>query len=90
MKKQKLIYIDMDDVLCDYSSAYKDVVNQSPGIDFPQSLPGFFEKLLPLDGVIKSFKFLSAVMEAYILSAPSVYNPLCYTEKRLWVEEHLG
>ena len=26
----------------------------------------------------------------YILTAPSVRNPSSYTEKRLWVEEHLG
>ena len=26
----------------------------------------------------------------YILTAPSLYNPLSYTEKRLWVEDHLG
>ena len=26
----------------------------------------------------------------YILTAPSIYNPLCSTEKRLWVEQYLG
>ena len=26
----------------------------------------------------------------HILSAPSVFNPLCYTEKRLWVENYPG
>ena len=33
---------------------------------------------------------LSGDMEPYILTAPSVHNPLCYTEKRVWVEQHLG
>jgi len=90
MIKQKLTHIDMDGVLCDFSSAYKDVVEKNSEIIFPQSLPGFFENLLPIEGAIHSFKFLSTVMDVYILSAPSVHNPLCYTEKRLWVEEHLG
>lgn len=28
--------------------------------------------------------------EPYIATAPSIYNPLCYMEKRLWIERHLG
>jgi 5'-nucleotidase len=30
------------------------------------------------------------MLDVHILTAPSIYNPLCYTEKRLWVEDHLG
>jgi 5'-nucleotidase len=26
----------------------------------------------------------------YMLTAPSTKNPLCYTEKRVWVERYLG
>lgn len=26
----------------------------------------------------------------YILATPSLQNPLCYTEKRVWVEKYLG
>jgi 5'-nucleotidase len=29
-------------------------------------------------------------IDLYILTAPSVRNPSSYTEKRLWVGEHLG
>lgn len=29
-------------------------------------------------------------VDLYILTAPSVKNPLCYVEKREWVEKYLG
>ncbi|MBL4799464.1 MAG: hypothetical protein JKY50_18835 [Oleispira sp.] len=29
-------------------------------------------------------------VDLYILTAPSVRNPSSYTEKRIWVERHLG
>jgi len=28
--------------------------------------------------------------DPYILTAPSTKNPMSYTEKRVWVEKHLG
>lgn len=90
MTKQKLLYVDMDDVLCDYSGAFQKIKDQQPEVDFPQSVTGFFEHLEPLDDAINSFLELAEKMNVYILSAPSVFNPLCYTEKRIWVENYLG
>lgn len=29
-------------------------------------------------------------LDVYILTAPSVLNPLCYSEKRFWVVHNLG
>jgi 5'(3')-deoxyribonucleotidase len=37
-----------------------------------------------------SYLIASPDYEPYILTAPSVKNPLCYTEKRIWVEEKFG
>ncbi|NQZ87417.1 MAG: hypothetical protein HRT54_07525 [Colwellia sp.] len=52
----------------------------------------FFTHLDPILGDIESFSLLLASpnFDPYILMAPSIENPLCYTEKRLWVEECLG
>lgn len=82
----------MDDTLCDYTSAWKQHRNQHPSIKFPQSQPGFFENLVPLPGAIDSLNtlFKSECYECYILTAPSYMNPHSYTEKRLWIEKHLG
>ena len=80
----------MDDVLCNYTSAFKIIKAQQPEIEFPQSVPGFFENLEPKVDAVDSFFNLASRYDVHILSAPSVFNPLCYTEKRIWVEKYLG
>jgi 5'-nucleotidase len=89
---KKIVYIDMDDVLCDYASPCRAARLQSPSVTYPQSLPGFFENLLPIDGAIESVEMMLASehFDPYILTAPSTHNPLSYTEKRLWIERHFG
>jgi len=82
----------MDDVLCDYSHAHAKALIQNPSQGFPQSQHGFFENLAPIEGGLETVKHLkkSNNYEPYILTAPSERNPLSYTEKRLWIEKHLG
>ena len=87
---KKIIYVDMDGVLADYDKAFAEVKSHQPDVTYPQSLPQFFENLEPIDGAIDAFKELSEKHDVYILTAPSNRNPLSYTEKRLWVENHLG
>jgi len=87
-----IVYVDMDDVLCDYSTAHKSATMHDPEVLFPQSKQDFFLNLVPLPDAISTFEYLldSATFDPYILTAPSIENPLCYTEKRLWVEKYLG
>ena len=85
-----IIYIDMDGVLADYDKAFAEVKSHHPDVAYPQSLPQFFENLEPIDGAIDAFHKLSEQHDVYVLTAPSNRNPLSYTEKRLWVENHLG
>lgn len=87
-----IIYIDMDDVLCDYSTAFRAAVEQSPSIQFPQSQYGFFERLVPISGAVSTLQAIisSTNHDPYILTAPSTRNPWSYVEKRVWVERHLG
>lgn len=87
-----IIYIDMDDVLCDFTGAYNEALLRTPEIRYPQSQYGFYTNLAPIAGAIESVSELikSERFDPYILTAPSIYNPLCYTEKRLWVEKHFG
>lgn len=90
--KQKIVYIDMDDVLCQYTRQFQIDIKKNPHIQYPQSQYGFFSDLLPMDGAIDAMAalFNSPYYDPYILTAPSYMNPLCYTEKRMWVEKHLG
>ncbi len=89
---KQIAYVDMDGVLCDYYTAYERERLRDPTQPYPQSIAGFYRGLAPIEGAIEGFAELSArpELEVHILTAPSIYNPLSYTEKRLWVEDHLG
>ncbi|MGH1337499.1 MAG: 5' nucleotidase, NT5C type [Aureispira sp.] len=85
------IFIDMDNTLCDYTGKFSEMqANSKDPLPYPQSQYGFFSSLEPLPGAIAAYQALQEHYEVYILTAPSYLNPLCYTEKRVWVEQHLG
>ncbi|RDL44156.1 hypothetical protein DN730_11020 [Marinomonas piezotolerans] len=92
IKRKSIIYIDMDDVLCDFTGAHKKAIKCNPKVLYPQSQYGFFANLEPIPNAIESVIFLinSEHFDPYILTAPSIKNPLCYTEKRIWIEKHFG
>jgi 5'(3')-deoxyribonucleotidase len=85
-----IVYVDMDDTLCDFSGAFSKRLEENKETKYPQSKEGFFLNLEPLEGAIDGYNFLDSHFDVWILTCPSVLNPLCYTEKRLWVEKHLG
>ena len=84
------VYCDMDDVLCDFMGAHHAARKKNPAQMYPQAEMDFFRKLKPLDNAIHAMSELSDNYDVWILTRPSVHNPLCYTEKRLWVQDHLG
>ncbi|RRJ82801.1 5' nucleotidase, NT5C type [Aestuariirhabdus litorea] len=86
------VFIDMDDTLCDYRGAFERDSKANPEIEYPQSQFGFFESLHPIDNALPVVQWLQddPRFEPYILTAPSIRNPWCYTGKRIWVENHLG
>lgn len=94
MTKKLIFHVDMDDTLCEYTPAYREALRINPSIKFPQSQLDFFRNLKPKENgidVLKAFqRDCGDVLDFYILTAPSVENPLCYMEKRIWVEQHLG
>ncbi len=87
---QKRIYVDMDDVLCDYRARMDERRRAVPAQGFPQAEWGFFLRLAPLPGALDGIRALAKHFDTWILTRPSTPNPLCYTEKRVRVEEHLG
>lgn len=99
MADKELLFIDMDGVLVDFYDAVRkrypefDQYERSRQREITASLSaeiGFFTGLKPVFGAIAAFKKLSDVYEVYILSTPDWYGVNSWTEKRVWVEEHLG
>ena len=88
MIRKKIVYVDMDGVLCDYWKRFHELQNES--IILPQTTYGFYTSLEPIEGAIEAYKWLEEHFDVYILTRPSYQNPLCYTEKRVWVEKYLG
>lgn len=87
---RKIVYIDMDGVLCNFSKAFNQKRIEFPEQLYPQSEYGFFLNLEPIKDAIESFRILESKYDVWILTRPSVLNPLCYTEKALWVRNNLG
>jgi 5'(3')-deoxyribonucleotidase len=88
----KIVFIDMDDTLCDFKGAFLKALKENPTIQYPQSQYRFFAKLQPIEGAIQAVNALinSDQYDPYVLSAPSTRNPFSYAEKREWIEEQFG
>jgi len=89
-KQRPKMFVDMDGVLCDFKGSYLAWKKDHPEIEYPQSQFGFFSNLEPLPGAIDAFKILEEHYEVYILTRPSIYNLMCYTEKADWIKRYLG
>lgn len=82
--KKKIVYFDMDGVLADYDgkASYK----ENPELE----AKGFFTDLAPIKGGVEAFIKLSEHYDCYILTTAPWSHPDAMSEKRLWVEKHLG
>jgi 5'-nucleotidase len=86
----KSILIDMDDTICDFTTAYKNSLEKDPKIGYPQSQYGFFMDLEPIDGAKFYISLLAMHFEIHIVTRPSIDNLMCYTEKATWIRKHFG
>ena len=92
MENKKILYIDMDGVLCDFDSKAAmppKHVKDKYG-DNLHRVPGFYRDLKPMPGAIDAFNKLCEHYDVYIASTPSWINPSCWIDKRLWVQQYLG
>ena len=91
-KKLKTVYVDMDNVLVNFQSGIDSLTDEQKQ-DFKDDLddvPGIFSKMKPVDGAIEAYKELTKHFDVYILSTAPWNNPSAWTDKLLWVQEHLG
>lgn len=91
---RKILFIDLDGVVADFVSA----MNTHPLIEDirytqnPDTIPGIFRHLKPINAAIKSVKKLlkSPKYDVYFLSTAPWNNPSAWTDKRIWLEEQFG
>lgn len=79
----------MDGVLCNFDKAFLEKYKFGK-IEYPQSTCNFFLDLEEIEDSNYSVRELNKNWDIRIATSPSVKNPWCYTEKRLWIEKHYG
>lgn len=89
---KKILYIDMDNVLVDFESAFEHL-SRDTMLDYVGKLdeiPGIFSLMEPMPGAVAAFHTLIQHYDTYILSTAPWLNPSAWSDKLLWVQKHLG
>lgn len=89
---KKTLYIDMDNVLVDFPSAFSKIpkrylITHKDNMD---EVPGIFSLMDPMPGAIESFNELADLFDTYILSTSPWDNHTAWSDKLEWVKKHLG
>jgi len=89
---RKVLYLDMDNVLVDFTSALPLLSPQirSEYEDRLDEVPGIFSNMLPMAGALYAFARLTDAFDAYVLSTAPWLNATAWSDKLHWVQNHLG
>jgi 5'(3')-deoxyribonucleotidase len=89
---KKTLYIDMDNVLVDFPSAFPKLPKET--LEAYQTdldeVPGIFSLMEPMEGAVEAFNELADLYDTYILSTAPWENPSAWSDKLLWVKKYLG
>lgn len=88
----KILYIDMDNVLVNFKSGLERTSpeDRAKYQRDEDEIPGIFAKMDPMPGAIEAFHTLSQCFDTYILSTAPWENPSAWSDKLEWVKKHLG
>jgi 5'-nucleotidase len=88
----KMLYIDMDNVLVDFPSAFSKINEDLLAVYDSRldEVPGIFSLMDPMPGAVDAFKKLAVIFDTYILSTSPWENPSAWSDKLIWVKTHLG
>ena len=84
--KKKVIFVDMDGVLCDYEGHCREL---GVGVDETDGINGFFLDLKPLPGALEAYRKLNEVHDVYILSTAPWDNVTALSDKNAWLKKYL-
>ena len=89
---KQILYIDMDNVLVDFPSAFPklspELLKKYP--DNKDDIPGIFSLMEPLEGALDAYNRLSEKYDTFVLSTAPWDNPSAWSDKLLWVKTYLG
>jgi 5'(3')-deoxyribonucleotidase len=90
-EKKKIVYIDMDGVLCNFEKKKYTVSNYLiKKYGAVERIPGFFTDLEPIPDALESVSKLDKYFDLHILSTASWINPSSLMEKMIWVKKYFG
>ena len=89
---KQILYVDMDNVLVDFPSAFPRL---DDGVlaefeDRMDEVPGIFALMQPMPGALEAYEELVARFDTYVLSTSPWQNPSAWSDKLLWIQKHLG
>ena len=89
---KKILYLDMDNVLVDFPSAFERVPAEtlSKYKNNEDEIPGIFALMEPMPGAVDAFNALAEVFDVYILSTAPWGNSSAWSDKPKWVKKYLG
>jgi 5'(3')-deoxyribonucleotidase len=91
--KKKILYLDMDNVLVDFPSAFSHL-DEKTLREYPEGkrdeIPEIFSLMSPMTGAVEAFHQLAQHFDTYILSTAPWENPRAWSDKLNWVKKHLG
>jgi len=89
---KKVLYIDMDGVIVDFESGIKRISaeEQREYEGRLDDVPGIFALMDPMPGALEAYRELSHLFDTYILSTAPWENVSAWSDKLVWVKQHLG
>jgi len=85
-----IVYVDMDNVLVDFSSGIKKL-NLDPNTNDLDEVDGIFSYMTPLKGAIEGYNRLVELgHDVYILSTAPWENSSAWSDKLIWVKKYIG
>ena len=89
---KKIINVDMDNVLVDFASG---IARLPPKVveeyeDRLDEVDGLFSLMDPMPGAKEGYEQLAERFDTYVLSTSPWENPSAWSDKLLWIKEHIG
>jgi 5'-nucleotidase len=86
---QKRLYIDMDNVVVDFPSAFahysQEFLDAHPEKD---EIDGIFSKMQPIEGAVEAIEKLYRYFDIYFLSTAPFLNPSAWSDKVKWIQKY--